>query len=192
MRIAKVASLVALGLIAGAAFSSTGLGAAPLAPPPSYASTLKLKSDLLFNIVVDVQTYPLGETARGLAIFDRITGGRFQGNGLSGVVLPTGSGFAHQRGDGSFETDVDLLLQTSDQVLIRMKYRYLFSASDEVLGRIFTGQPVDPGEYYFRSSVQFDAPLDSPYAHLNTTIAVGVGQTLPGSSSVQYSVYAVQ
>lgn len=155
------------------------------------AQSRNLKTNHLFDISINVETRQLGDTPHGLGIFDQITGGSFEGSKLSGNVLPAGSGFAIRRKDGAFENHIQLLLQTRDQVILRMKYNYLFSASDEVLGRIFSGQAVEPSEYYFRSQIVFDAPLSSPYAYLNTLVAIGVGQVVPGATSVRYAVHAV-
>jgi hypothetical protein len=54
--------------------------------------------------------------------------------------------------------------------------------------RLARGEPVDPAEYYFRISPQFETG-SSKYSWLNKIVAVGAGHRLPTGPT--YYVYAV-
>lgn len=86
-----------------------------------------------------------------------MSGGRFEGARLAGTILPyTGGDWLLTRGDGSFQQDVRMTLQTDDGALILMTYRGVRYASVEVSAKIARGEPVNRSEYYLRTIPFFE------------------------------------
>lgn len=103
-----------------------------------------------------------------------VTGGRFEGERLSGKVLDGGSDWQTVRTDGATTLDVRLLLETNDGALIGMSYHGLRHGSPEVIRTMEGGGAVDPASYYFRTHCEFETAA-SQYDWLNRIIAIGLG-----------------
>ena len=56
----------------------------------------------------------------------------------------------------------------------------------EIIEKLTRGETVDPGQYYFRTSAEFEAPLDSAYAWLNRAVFVGVAQRTAAAAIVRF------
>jgi hypothetical protein len=80
--------------------------------------------------------------------------------------------------EGVAHVDVRMALQTDDGEGIYMQYRGLRHGPPAVMARLERGEPVDPGEYYFRI-VPFFETSSKKYAWLNRIVTVGVGHRLP-------------
>src|SRR5215472_17942013 len=107
-------------------------------------------------------TEEIGSTPRGrLSIFP-VTGGSFEGELLRGHVLAGGGDWVTAKGDGTFELDLRVTLETDDGALIHMT---------------FTGVR-DDANRYFRTLPRFET-ASSKYAFLNRLLAVGVGEFRP-------------
>jgi hypothetical protein len=107
-----------------------------------------------------------------------ISGGKFEGERLSGTVLPGGTDWQILRGDGAVQLDARIILQTDDDALIAMTYVGLRHGPPDVLEQLNRGERVDPGSYYFRIGPTF-ATSDPRYDWLNRVVAVATGQRLP-------------
>ena len=70
--------------------------------------------------------------------------------------------------------------------LIYMSYRGVRHAPAEVAAQPARDERVDPAQYYFRTA-PFLETAASRYAWLNSIVAVGVGERLPGG--VTYEVF---
>jgi Protein of unknown function (DUF3237) len=117
-----------------------------------------------------------------------VTGGSFDGERLSGLVMDGGSDWQTLKADGSVALDVRLILKTSDDAFVAMTYRGVRHAAPEVLARVDRGEVVDPSEIYFRTIVQFETAAPR-YDWLNHVVAVGVGQRR--ADGPVYSVFEV-
>ena len=86
------------------------------------------------------------------------------------------------RPDGSARLDVRITLSTDDDALVYAHYNGVLHAPAGVIGRLRGGEPVDPGEYYFRVAPFFET--SSPkYAWLTMIVAVGAGRRGPADVS---------
>jgi hypothetical protein len=131
----------------------------------------------------------LGVTPLGHRRVVPVRGGRFEGARLRGVVLPQAGGdWLLQRGDGSFQQDVRLLLRTDDGATIGMTYRGVRHATAEVSARLARGERVEPSQYYLRTASFFETS-DARYAWLNNVVALGVGERT--QDGVSYEVHEV-
>ena len=148
-----------------------------------------IELDYLFTIRLQVPTVrSLGATPLGGRRIATIGGGSFDGPRLRGTVVPGGGDWILVRANGSLQLDVRVTLETDDGALIYLSYRGIRAGRPEVLQRLDRGEPVDPSEYYFRTSPVLETGAPA-YAWLNNVIAVGTGERLP--SEVVYTVYAV-
>jgi hypothetical protein len=115
----------------------------------------------------------IGPSSHGFRRVIPIIGGTFEGPRLRGRVLPTGADLQVVRPDGVLELEARYALETDDGVPIVVVNRGLRHGPLEVIERLARGDVVDPSEYYFRTSAQFEAPLGSPYYWLNRAIFIG-------------------
>jgi Protein of unknown function (DUF3237) len=116
----------------------------------------------------------LGDTPQGRRRIIAITGGRFSGERLSGRVLPGGADWQLVRPDGVADLDARYTLETSDGALIYVRNRGYRHGPADILKRLASGESVDPGLYYMRTTPRFETG-DARYAWLNRIICVASG-----------------
>jgi hypothetical protein len=116
----------------------------------------------------------LGETPQGRRRIIGITGGRFSGERLSGRVLAGGADWQLIRPDGVADLDARYTLETSDGALIYVRNRGYRHGPADILKRLASGEAVDPGLYYMRTTPRFETG-DERYAWLNRIICVATG-----------------
>lgn len=103
-----------------------------------------------------------------------VAGGEFEGPSLRGKVL-SGGDWVLIRRDGSAELDIRFTLITAEDELVYLRSTGLFVASETVATRLRNGESVAPEDYYFRTSILFEAG-SAKLDHLNHVLHVGVGQ----------------
>ena len=153
-----------------------------LAAQASSAAT-----EFAFEAHVNVQT-PLvvGPSSHGLRRIVPITGGTFVGPNIRGRVVPGGADWQFVRPDGVLVVEARYTLQTSDSVLIMVTNRGLRRGPQAVIDRLARGEPVDPSEYYFRTTAEFEAPLGSKYEWLNQSVFVGMAERRPDAAIIRF------
>jgi len=171
----------ALAVGALAAFLS-GRSAHAQTTPPASAAT-----EFAFEARVAVQT-PLvvGNSSHGLRRVVPITGGTFEGPKIRGRVVPGGADWQFVRPDGALAVEAKYTLETADGVLIMVTNRGIRRGPPEVIARLGRGEPVDPSEYYFRTTAEFEAPLASKYAWLNESVFVGVAERQRDAAIIRF------
>jgi hypothetical protein len=127
----------------------------------------------------------LGDTPLGRRRIIGITGGRFSGARLSGIVLPGGADWQLIRGDGSAFLDARYTLQTDDGALIYVSNQGFRHGPPEAMARLARGEEVDPSLIYTRSSPRFETSAPK-YAWLNRTLFVASGVRRPGSIELDF------
>lgn len=135
-----------------------------------FRTELVLEAKVHIGSMVNV-----GESKRGSRRIIPITGGTFEGPKMKGTVLPMGEDWQLTRPDGSTELSAIYLLKTDDGVVIRIHNQVLMGQGGAA-----------------RSVIDFEAPLNSPYAWMNNSIflgTLGFGQGQP--SHVVITVYKV-
>ncbi len=141
---------------------------------------LLFRADINLGAAIHISKTPLGERR-----FIPITGGSFTGKELSGEVLPGGADWQLVKQDGSAILHARYTLQTSDNALIYVENRGIRSGTPEVLARLARGDKVDPSEYYFRTTPQFETGA-SKYIWLNNIIAVCSGMRLSDTAVIDF------
>jgi hypothetical protein len=150
----------------------------------------ELKSRPLFRLEIDLHPiHEIGATPLGTRRVIPVSGGRFTGERLRGMVLPhAGSDWLLGRADGTFQQDVRMTLQTDDGALILMSYRGVRHASPEVSARLARGERVTSDQYYLRTAPFFETGAER-YAWLNLIVSVAIGERL--TTGVAYEVFEV-
>lgn len=142
----------------------------------------------LFIMRLDVLPYQIiGGSDGAFRRVGIVPGGIFEGERLSGKVLPGGNDWQTVRSDGSIVLDVKLVLETTDGALIGMTYKGIRRGPPEVIARLDKGENVDPAAYYFRTNPMFETA--SSYSWINSILAIGAGYRTP--DGVIYSLFEV-
>ena len=131
----------------------------------------------------------LGQTQWGRRRVIGITGGEVDGPLLSGRVLPGGADWQIVHPDGAATIDTRYTLQLRDGARIYVATRGCRTGPREVLQRIAAGETVDPSEYYFRVSVQYETSAPQ-YEWLNWVVAVASALRL--ANEVMYDAYILR
>ncbi len=139
----------------------------------------EIRTAHLFTLKLTVAgMQPIGQTPTGNRRVGLVASGTFEGERLRGAVLPGGADWLIARPDGATTLDVPLVLQTDDGATIGLTYRGIRHGPPDVIDRLNRGERVDPGAYYFRTSLAFETAAPK-YDWLNRVIAVGTGDRLP-------------
>ena len=151
------------------------------APPPSAAT------EFAFEARVAVQA-PLvvGPSSHGLRRVVPITGGTFEGTNMRGRVVPGGADWQFVRPDGALSVEARYTLETTDSVLIMVTNRGIRRGPPAVIERLGRGERVDPSEYYFRTTAEFEAPVGSKYAWLNESVFIGVAERQRDAAIIRF------
>ena len=116
----------------------------------------------------------LGDTPLGRRRIIGITGGRFSGARLAGIVLPGGADWQLIRADGSAFLDARYTLRTDDDALIYVSNQGYRHGPKEAMERLARGEEVDPSLIYTRTTPRFETSAPK-YAWLNRTLFVASG-----------------
>ena len=130
----------------------------------------------------------LGSTPWGRRRIIPIAGGEFDGPRVSATILAGGADWQIVHEDGTAAIDTRYTLQTRDGALISVATRGVRHGTPEVLRRLAEGQAVDPAEYYFRVSIQYETGAPA-YRWLNQIVAVASAVRL--ADQVIYDAYAL-
>ena len=114
-----------------------------------------------------------------------ITGGRFEGERLSGRVLPGGADWQVIRPDGVADLDARYTLETGDGALIYVRNKGYRHGPEDVIRRLAAGEAVDPKLYYMRTTPWFETG-DARYAWLNRIVCVGTGARLAAAVQLEF------
>jgi hypothetical protein len=150
---------------------------------------LELNSELICVVTADLgEMQQIGLTPHGARMIAPVTGGSFKGPKLNGELLPFGADWLLFRADGVGEIDVRLTFRTDDEAFLYCQYRGILAIQPDLMGKIQTGEDVDPSEYYFRITPIFETGSEK-YQWLNNIVCVGVGKL--SQNQVQYSLYQI-
>lgn len=138
------------------------MGAVPVRPGLEHVFTIRAEIGEVLSG---------GVSPKGERLHIPITGGTVEGPRLQGKILPGGSDWPLIRTDGASEISARYSILTEDGTPIEVLNEGLRVSSGEVLERLRAGEPVDPGEYYFRTAPVFSAP-NGPHAWLNECLFV--------------------
>jgi hypothetical protein len=130
----------------------------------------------------------IGDTPDGRRSIVPVTGGVFEGERLSGRVLPGGADWVRMRADGVMMIDVRLTLQAEDGALIYLAHQGRFTGAATAMADLAAGKTLEPGSYSLATLAQFECGAER-YAWLNDVLAVGVGE--PTGFNPVYTLYEI-
>ena len=124
----------------------------------------EINTRFLFTLALEIQVSSLGDTPYGRRRMFHFDGGSFDGPKLKGKVLPGGGGWSLIRRDDVMEVDARLILETNG----------LRHGPKEVMDRLYQGEIVDPGAYYFRTTPYFETSSEK-YSWMNRICSIASG-----------------
>ena len=156
--------------------------------PAKDACTQGLQSEFAFEAVVKVDPpVVVGSGPHGLRRIVPIAGGTVSGPRLKGKVIPGGADWQVVRPtDEVLEIEARYTLESHDGVRIMVTNRGYRRGPKEVIDRLARGEKVDPSLYYFRTTAQFEVPVDSAYGWLNQSVFVGVAERQADAAIIRF------
>ena len=155
---------------------------APVPPlPHKHLITLRLDVD-------SIGAAQIGKTPEGRRTIAPVLGGTFEGERLSGTVLPGGADWVRFRNDGTMMIDVRLTLKTTDNVLVYLSYQGRFIGAAGAMAQLAQGKSLEAGSYSLVTVASFECG-DERYSWLNDVIAIGTGEQ-SGFNPV-YTIYEI-
>ena len=147
---------------------------------------VKPSFELLFQARVTPESAVyVSKVPSGERHFIPVTGGSFEGEKLSGDVLPGGADWQLMRPDDSVFLHARYALRTNDNVPIYVENNGIRSGSSEVLAQLARDEAVDRSEYYFCTTPQFETGA-TQYSWLNNIIAVCSGVRLVNAAIIDF------
>jgi hypothetical protein len=153
-------------------------------------STTALAARHVFRMRIELHDIvAVGDTPAGHRRLVPVSGGRFEGDRVSGNILGVGGAdWLLRRADGAFQQDVRLTLRADDGSIVLMSYRGVRHSSAPVREQIARGEQVPPDAYYLRTAPFFETAAPQ-HAWLNTIVAIGIGEIRAGAA--EYDVFEV-
>ena len=127
----------------------------------------------------------LGEVAGGIRRIVPILGGEVHGPRLRAKVLPGGADWQTAHPDGLLELTARYTLEAADGALISVVNQGLRHGPPDAMRRLLAGDPVAPGEYYFRAAPRFQV-RPGPHDWLRRHLFVSSGARRPDCVELQF------
>ncbi len=150
---------------------------------PEPRLELLMETEVTLGPVLD-----LGSTPYGHRRIVPISGGRFSGPRLDGVVLPGGADWQIIHPKGWVRVEARYTLQVSNGDLISVVSQGVRHGPADVMAELLAGGSPDPATYRFRTAVTLETS-SSDYYWLNHIIAVGSADRAP--AAVHQNFYEV-
>ena len=148
------------------------------------------------DFLVEGAIMPLGQSPWTSRQVGYVTGGRFEGQRLSGDILPGGGNWSTSGEIASGEVagtfDARVIWKTDDGALIYVTYTGRSVVSEAVRAAFrdpARADGVPASDYYIRIAPVFET-ADPRYAWLNGVLAVGCGHRTAGG--IRHSIFAVR
>jgi hypothetical protein len=149
----------------------------PLAPP-----ALAYFADLEVEVGAAIE---VGRVAGGLRRVIPIVGGRCKGRDFSARVLPGGADFQLITSETTARLEARYVLETDGGDRIYVHNDAVRTAPAAVMARLVRGEPVNPGEVYFRCVPRFEASAPA-LAWIAERVFVGVGVRRPSTVEMRF------
>jgi hypothetical protein len=160
----------------GVLMSMPSLGADSAEPPPGDMAKLHWVYTATVTIAPIEQVGPM---PAGTQRITPITGGRFEGPGIRGTIVPGSADWNLLRPDGSSTAEAYYFMRTDDGVVIKVINRAVIPAPK---------QGAAPPSRLAVTSPVFEAP-QGKYGWLNDGVHVGTLSVKPGGGAVVIRVY---
>ena len=157
--------------------SSAGASADLLAAP-----ALAYFADLAVEVGAPIE---IGRVASGLRRIVPIVGGRCRGRGFEARVHPGGADFQLLPSETMARLEARYVLETDAGDRIYVHNDAIRTAPAAVMARLVRGEPVDPGEVYFRCVPRFETGAPA-LAWIAERVFVGVGVRRPSVVEMRF------
>jgi len=157
--------------------SERAAGADPLAAP-----ALARFADLEVEVGAPIE---VGAVAGGLRRLIPILGGRCRGRDFTARVLPGGADFQLVTSATMARLEARYVLETDAGDRIYVHNDAIRTAPAAVMARLVRGEPVDPGEVYFRCQPRFEASAPA-LRWIAERMFVGVGVRRPSTVEMRF------
>lgn len=142
----------------------------------------------LFDLHADLAPAQVIASPEGTRMIFNAQGGRFEGERLSGEVLPGGGDWLRVGNDRIGRIDVRATLRTVDGELIYMTNTGVIALGETGLERFAAGEDVAWDQAHIRSSPLFETGGDA-YRWLNAVTTVAINEL--GPRHVAYRIFEV-
>lgn len=153
---------------------------------PTMPHTIELRH--LFDMHVDLAPAQGVASPAGMRMIFVAEGGRFEGERLSGEVLPGGGDWLTVGTDRIARIDVRATLRTDDGELIFLTNTGVAALGDSGLARFGAGEDVAWDQAHIRSAPLFETGAE-PYQWLNAVTTVAINEL--GPRHVNYRILEV-
>lgn len=133
----------------------------------------------LCDLSIDLEPGQMIPTPLGTRLTFVVKGGRFEGRGFRGSMLPGGGDWVSVGADGISRMDVRATLRTDDGVLIHYESHGVLGFPVGGRERLAKGERLSFDETYVRPTPRFETS-DERYAWLGGIVTVGYGEYGPG------------
>ncbi|KAA9085031.1 DUF3237 domain-containing protein [Microbacterium radiodurans] len=116
-----------------------------------------------------------------------IVGGAVSG-GLDAEIVPGGADWQILRDDGAIEIDCRYSARTAAGELLYLQVSGVRSGDPAVLDALLRGEPVDPGDYYFRTAIRIETSAPR-WAELQRSVYVA--SAVREANTVRFTAYRV-
>jgi Protein of unknown function (DUF3237) len=148
-----------------------------ISPEPIFSLRCELAN------ILDVGRAPLGHRR-----VVNILGGTVTGAKLRGRILPGGADWQIVAADGMADLHARYTIESDAGALVQVDSRGMRHGPPDVLARLARGEDVDPGLYYFRTSMRFETAHPST-DWLNRIVAIARG--VREANAVRLDVFEV-
>jgi hypothetical protein len=142
----------------------------------------------LFRIEIEIDNPIVAATTLGTRVTSFIRGGRFDGDRVSGTLLPGGLDWVVVDSVGTFRIDARMVLQVDGGPVVHMSYNGRLVMPEDGMERLQGGETLDPDGIYFRAAPVFDVE-PGPFGWLSRIQTVAKGTLGPGVALLE--VYEV-
>ena len=172
---------------AGAARYASRMTAPPATAPVAAADPLAAPALVRFlDLQVEVGApIEVGRVAGGLRRVIPIVGGRGVGRGFSVRVLPGGADFQLVGSETMARLEARYVLETDGGDRIYVHNDAVRAAAPEVMARLVRGEPVDPGDVYFRCLPRFECAAPA-LAWIGERVFIGAGVRRPQAVEMRF------
>ena len=153
---------------------------------PTMPETVDLRH--LFDMHVDLAPAQGIASPEGMKMIFVAQGGRFEGERLSGEILPGGGDWLRVGSDRIGRIDVRATLRTDDGELIYMTNTGVIALGDTGLARFGAGEDIAWDQAHIRSAPLFETGAE-PYQWLNAVTTVAINEL--GPRHVSYRILEV-
>ena len=149
---------------------------------PLVAPKLERFADLSVQVGVPIEVGAIGHGTRRVIA---ITGGTCIARDWTARVLPGGADFQLIVNERMARLEARYVLETDAGDRIYVQNEAVRTAAPEVMARLIRGEPVDPGDVYFRCVPRFEASAPS-LAWLMERMFLGTGLRRPSDVVMRF------